>query len=67
MEIHHIYETPEIFRSIFSTDSCLESDNGVSTSNSPPARNIVMIYPDCFIETYITKYQNNTEFFFAQI
>ena len=63
----HIYETPEILRSMFSTDSCLESDNGVSTSNSPPAGNIVMIYPDYFIETYIPKYQNTTEFFFTQI
>ena len=33
--IQHIYETPEILRSIFSTDSCLQSDNGVSTSNIP--------------------------------
>jgi len=32
--IQHIYETPEIVRSIFSTDSCLQSDNGVSTSNT---------------------------------
>ena len=32
--IQHIYETPEILRSIFSTDSCLQSDNGVSTSNT---------------------------------
>ena len=63
----YIYETPEILRSIFSTDSCLQSDNGVSTSNSPPARNIVMIYPDYYIETYIPKYQNTTEFFFTQI
>ena len=29
----YIYETPEILRSIFSTASCLQSDNGVSTSN----------------------------------
>ena len=29
----YLYETPEILRSFFSTDSCLESDNGVSTSN----------------------------------
>ena len=59
MEIHqHIYETPEILRSmILSTVSCLQSDNDVSTSNSPPARNIVMIYLDYFIETYIPKYQ----------
>ena len=57
--IQHIYEPPEIIRSmILSTVSCLESDNGVSTSNSPPARNIVMIYPDYYIETYIPKYQN---------
>ena len=28
------YETPKILRSIFSTDSCLQSDNGVSTSNT---------------------------------
>ena len=63
--IQHIYEPPEIIRSmILSTVSCLESDNGVSTSNSPPARNIVMIYPDYYIETYIPKYQNTTEFFF---
>ena len=47
--IQHIYKTPEILRSIFSTDSCLQSDNGVSTSNSPPARNIVMIYPDYYV------------------
>ena len=32
--IQHIYETPEILRSIFSTDSCLQSNNGVSTSNT---------------------------------
>ena len=44
----YMYETPENLRSIFSTDSCLQSDNGVSTSNSPPARNIVMIYPDYY-------------------
>ena len=65
--IQHIYETPVILRSIFSTNSCLESDNGVSTSNSPPGRNIVMIYPDYFVETYIPKYQNTREFFFTQI
>ena len=58
------YETPKILRSIFSTDSCLQSDNDVSTSNSPRARNIVMIYPDYYIETYIPEYQNTTEFFF---
>ena len=29
------YETPKILRSIFSTDSCLQSDNGVITSNKP--------------------------------
>ena len=37
--IQHIYETLEILRSmIFSTVSCLQSDNGVSTSNTvyPP-------------------------------
>ena len=67
MQIQYIYETPEILRSIFSTDSCLQSDNGVSTSNSPPARNIVTIYPEYYIETYIPKYQNTTEFFFTQI
>ena len=65
--IQHIYETPEILRSMFSTAFCLESDNGVSTSNSPLARNIVMIYPDYYIETCISKYQNTTEFFFTQI
>ena len=54
--MQHMYETPEILRSIFSTDSCLQSDNGVSTSNSPPVRNVVMIYPDYYIETYIPKY-----------
>ena len=33
--IQHIYETHEILRSmIFSTVSCLESDNDVSTSNT---------------------------------
>ena len=33
--IQHIYKTPEILRSmIFSTVSCLQSDNGVSASNS---------------------------------
>ena len=32
-QIQFKYETPEILRSIFSTDSCLQSDNGVSTSN----------------------------------
>ena len=56
-----------MLRSIFSTDSCLQSDNGVSTSNNPPARNIVMIYPDYYIETYIRKYQNTTEFCFTQL
>ena len=61
--IQYKYETPKILRSIFSTDSCLQYDNGVSTSNSPPARNIVMICPDYYIETYIPKYQNTTEFF----
>ena len=55
------YETPKILRSISSTDCCLQSDNGVSTSNNPPARNIVMIYPDYYIETYFPKYQNTTE------
>ena len=67
MQIQYIYGTPKILRSIFSTGSCLQSDNGVSTSNSPPARNIVMIYPDYFIKTYIPKYQNTTEFLFTQI
>ena len=38
-----------------STDSCLQSDNGVSTSNSPPAGNIVMIYPDYYSETCIPE------------
>ena len=45
--IQHIYETTEIltyFSLILSTVSCLQSDNDVSTSNSPPAGNIVMIY-----------------------
>ena len=60
-QIQYKYETPKILRSIFSTDSCLQSDNGVSTSNNPPARNIVMIYPDYYIETYFPKYQNTTE------
>ena len=56
---------PKILRSmILSTVSCLQSDNDVSTSNSPPARNIVTIYLDYFIEMYIPKYQNTTEFFF---
>ena len=67
MQIQYIHETPKILRSNFSTDSCLQSDNGVSTSNSPPARNIVMIYPDYYIETYIPKYLNTTEFFFTPI
>ena len=62
-----IYEPPEFLRSIFSTHSCLQSDNGMSTSNSPPARNMVMIYPDYSLEIYIPKYQNTTEFFFTQI
>ena len=65
--IQHIYETPEIIRSIFSTDSCVKSDNGVSTSNPPPARNIVMIYSDYFIETYIPKYQNTTVFLYSNL
>ena len=65
--IQYKYETPEILRSTFSTDSCLQSDNGVSSSNSPTARNIVMNFPDYYIETYIPKYQNTTEFFFTQI
>ena len=60
--IQHMYETPEIRRSMFSTASCLEFDNDVSTSNSPPARNIVMIYPDYHIETCISKYRNATGF-----
>ena len=34
VQIQYIYETPKILRSIFSTDSCLQSDNGVSTSNT---------------------------------
>ena len=61
----HIYETHEIRRSmIFSTVSCLESDNDVSTSNSPPARNIVRIYPDyfCNVHCRIPKYYR-TELF----
>ena len=66
-QIQYEYESPKILRSIFSTYSCLQSDNGVSTSNSPPARNIVMIYPDYYIGTYIPKYQNTTEFLFPQI
>ena len=66
--IQHIYETPEILRSmILSTVSCLRSDNDVSTSNSPPARNIVMIYMDYFIETYIPKYQNTTVFLYSNL
>ena len=49
--IQHIYETPEILRSMIpSTVSCLQSDNDVSTSNSPPARNIVMIYLDYLLK-----------------
>ena len=32
--IHYKYETPKILSSIFSTDSCLQSENGVSTSNT---------------------------------
>ena len=56
-----MYETPEILRSmILSTVSCLQSDNDVSTSNSPPASNIVMIYLDYCTETYIPKYRNTT-------
>ena len=47
---------------ILSTVSLLQSDNDVSTSNSPPARNIVMIYLDYFIETYIPKYQKTTRY-----
>ena len=59
---------PKILRSmILSTVSCLQSENDVSTSNTPPARNIVMIYLDYFIETYIPKYHNTTELFFTQI
>ena len=65
--IQHIHEPPEILRSIFSTDFCLQSNNGVSTSDSPPARNIVIIYPDYYNETHVPKYQNTTEFFFTQI
>ena len=65
--IQYKYETPEILRSTFSTDSCLQSDNGVSSSNSPTARNIVMNFPDYYIETYIPKYQNTTEFFVTLI
>ena len=64
--IQHKYEPPAILRFIISTDSCLESDNGVSTSNSPPARNIVLIYPDYYVETCIPKYQI-LELFFTQI
>ena len=33
-QIQYNYETPKILRSIFSVDSCLQSDNGVSTSNN---------------------------------
>ena len=47
-QIQYIYETPEILRSICSTGSCLQYGNGVSTSNSPPARNIVMTYLDYY-------------------
>ena len=66
--IQHTYETPEILRSlILSTVSCLQSDNDVSTSNSPPARNIVMIYLDYFIETYIPKYQNTTVVLYSNL
>ena len=66
-QIQHKCETPKILRSIFWTDSCLPSDHGVITSNSPPARNIVMVFPDYYIEAYIPKYHNSTEFFFTQI
>ena len=68
--IQYIYETPEILRPIFSTGACLQSDNGVSTSNSPAARNIVMIYPDYYseyIETYIPKYQNTRVFLYPNL
>ena len=61
VQTHYIYETPEILRSIFSTDFCLQSDNGVSTSNSPPPRNIVIDYSDYNIETYSPKYQHTVE------
>ena len=62
MDIHptHI-RNPEILRFlILSTVSYLQSDNDVITSNSPPARNIVVIYLDYFIETYKPKYRNTT-------
>ena len=39
----------------------------MSTSNSHPARNIVMIYLDYFIETYIPKYQNTIELFYSNL
>ena len=68
--IQYIYENPEILRSIFSTGSCLQSDNGVSTSNSPPARNIVMIYPDYYseyIETFWKNFPNTKILFVTQI
>ena len=34
VQIQYKYETPKIIRFIFSTDCCLQSDNGASTSNS---------------------------------
>ena len=66
------YETPKILRSIFSTDSCLQSDNGASTSKSPPARKpchdiAQLLYWNIHIPKHIPKYQNTTEFFFTQI
>ena len=52
--IQYIYETPEILRSIFSTGSCLQSDNGVSTSNSRVGNQLnngldsIIDYFECF-------------------
>ena len=47
--IQHIYETPEILRSmIFSTVSCLESDNDVSTSNTPFPMLLLLLEGTCF-------------------
>ena len=65
--LSNTYTKPPKSQIHLSTDSCLQSDNGVSTPNSPPARNIVMIYPDYYIKTCISKYLNTTEFFCTQI
>ena len=50
--IQQIYETSKILRSIFSTDSCLQSDNGVSTSKNNNSNNNNISVP-CFLYCFL--------------